>query len=151
MVLTLWLALGWFWFYRVAGWVEVLGGRWPPLLLLWLIIALSKLIDINIELEKLLSDEILNELVIINQFLVIDFGAALEFHLFRVVLPLDFDLDKGSADQFEHLLRITLEFHTHMERPLLLNLEVKLTLISPWVCAERIFRVRVLLIQWVFW
>ena len=75
----------------------------------------DKLVDINVEFEKLLSNEVFDELVVIHQLLVINLCPALQFHLFWVILPLYLDSYQGKAYQLQHFVRITLEFQTHVE------------------------------------
>ena len=58
-----------------------LSGGWTSLLLLLALLnvmtALNMFINVNIKLKKLLSNEILNKLVIIHKFLVVDLGSTL--------------------------------------------------------------------------
>lgn len=77
-----------------------------------------------------MSDKIFDKLVIINQFLVIDLGPAFQFHFLLIVLPLNLNVDKSMADEFKHLLWVTLKLHAHMERPWLLLLEDQYLLVS---------------------
>ena len=63
-----------------------------------------------------MPDEIFNKLIIVNQFLIIHLGSTFEFHLLRVVLPFNFDFDKGVTNQFKHFVRIALELHANVER-----------------------------------
>lgn len=69
----------------------------------------NELIDVNVEFEELLSNEVLDELVVIHQFLVVNFCPALQFHLLWVILPLNLYSDQSEADQFQHLVRVSLE------------------------------------------
>lgn len=59
---------------------------------------LGKLIDVNVKLEEVLSYEVFDEAVIVNQLLVIDLCAALKLHFLRVELPFDLDLLERVAD-----------------------------------------------------
>jgi hypothetical protein len=77
----------------------------------------------------LLSDKVLDEFVVIDQLLIINLGPALQFHLIGVILPLDLDLDEREAHQLEHLVRVSLELHAHMEGAWLLLLSNQLLLV----------------------
>jgi len=72
-------------------------------------------IYVNVELEELLSNEILDKLIVVDQFLVVNLGSALELHLFGVVLPLNLDLDQCEAYELQHFLGVSHEFHTNVE------------------------------------
>lgn len=115
MVLTDRLGIGPSRLDRIAGRVQVLCCRRPPLLLLRLIIAFNQLVDVDVKLQKLLSYEVFDEFIIINKLFIVDLGAALQFHLFGVVLPLDLDLYQRFANQFQHFLRVTDKLHPHVE------------------------------------
>ena len=76
-------------------------GRSSPLSLsrlLWSI--LVGLVNVDEELQEVLSDEVFNELVIVNQLLVIYFRPALQFHFTRVVLPLNLNFHEDEAHKF---------------------------------------------------
>lgn len=79
------------------------------------LIILDQLVYVNIELKELLSDEVLDELVVIDQLLVVNLCSAFEFHFLGVILPLDLDTDEGEAYKLQHLLWVTLELDTDIE------------------------------------
>lgn len=58
-------------------------GSWRPPFLLLLILGLSlgNFVDVYVKFEELLSDEILNKSIIINQFLIVDLCSALKFDI----------------------------------------------------------------------
>ena len=63
------------------------GSRRPPLLSLALAIlgwVLGDLVDVDIELQELLSDKVFDEAIIIDELLVINLGSALELDLLLV-------------------------------------------------------------------
>lgn len=77
--------------------------------------ALDDLVDVDEELQEVLSDEVFNELVVINQFLVVYLGSALKLHFFRVILPLDLDVNESETHQLQHLKWFTLELDTDVK------------------------------------
>ena len=114
---------------------------WSSPLLLRLVGLLDKLINIDIKFEELLPNKVFDELVVVNEFFIVNLGAAFQFHFLGVILPLDLYLDQGSADQLQHLVWITKELHAHMVRSLLLNLHIQLTLVCSAVHAEWILNI----------
>lgn len=85
-------------------------------------VVLYQLIDISVEFEKLLADEIFNELIIVYNLLVINLGPAFQLHFLWIILPLNVVLHQRIADQLEHFMRVSLEFYTNMEGPCLILL-----------------------------
>jgi hypothetical protein len=63
----------------------------------------------------LLSNEIFNEFVIIDYLVVINFCPAFKLHFLCQVLPFNFNLDQSQANKLQHLVRLTLEFHSNVE------------------------------------
>jgi len=121
----------------LARWIHVLTSRSSWLLLFcWTLTIFNKLIYIDIEFEKLLSNEILNELVIVYKFLIINFRSALQFHFLWIVLPFDLNFDQGKADELQHLMWISLELESNMESSSL-QLLIDYYLLIP-ICAERV-------------
>ena len=98
---------------------------------------LGKLIDVYVKLEEVLSNEVFDEAVIVNQLLVIDLRAALQLHFLRVELPFDLDLLERVADQSEHLLSVALELESNVEGTRLQHLRVQINLVvavlSEWI------------------
>ena len=135
-----------FWIRRARlkclSWRILVLSGWRTTLLLLLNIwgTLYELIDINVKLEELLPNEIFDELIIVNQFLIIHLGSTFEFHLLGIILPFNFDFSEGVTYQFQHFVRITLEFHAHMEWVGLHLLRNQADLIIPFV-TERVFRI----------
>ena len=85
----------------VSGAVLILGGRRSPLLgCSWLggRPIFSDLVDVDVELQELLSYEVLDKTVIINQLLVVYFSPALQLHFLGIKLPLYFYFHKGETD-----------------------------------------------------
>ena len=109
----------------VARTVHVLSGRRPSLLGSgWLCyrVVFGDLVDVDVEFEELLPDEVLDEPVVVHQFLIIHFSPTLKLHLLVVKLPLDLDLYQGMADDSEHVLRVSLELEPNVECALLKDL-----------------------------
>lgn len=83
---------------RIAGRVQILGSWRSSPLLLWLVVALHEFVDVYVEFEKLLSNEVFDEFIVVDKFLIVNLGSALQFHLLGIVLPLDLNLNECPAD-----------------------------------------------------